>query len=251
MNVIVEAKDIRLTYHDPSGETEAISNVSFQVFEGEFVSIVGPSGCGKTSVLSLIAALMPPSGGEIRNYGNAAGYMLQRDHLLDWRNIEGNVLLGLQVKGMLNEETKANAIALLDTYGLSEFRYNYPRQLSGGMRQKVALIRTLAFTPDLLLLDEPFSSLDYLTRLKASNEIHDIIKKEKKTAILVTHDIAEAISMSDRILVLTTRPARIKNEYIVTLTAKPEPIARRNAPEFKEYFDRIWKELDNGEANNR
>ena len=179
MNVIVEAKDIRLTYHDPSGETEAISNVSFQVFEGEFVSIVGPSGCGKTSVLSLIAGLMPPSGGEIRNYGNAAGYMLQRDHLLDWRNIEGNVLLGLQVKGMLNEETKANAIALLDTYGLSEFRYNYPRQLSGGMRQKVALIRTLAFKPDLLLLDEPFSSLDYLTRLKASNEIHDIIKKKK------------------------------------------------------------------------
>ncbi len=247
-NVIVEAKDICLTYHDLSGETEAISHLSFSVQEGEFVAIVGPSGCGKTSVLSLIAGLMPPSSGEISLSGNAPGYMLQRDHLLDWRTIEGNVLLGLQVKGLLCDKTRAFALSLLETYGLRAFANNYPRQLSGGMRQKVALIRTLAFSPDLLLLDEPFSSLDYQTRLRASDEIHGIIKNEKKTAILVTHDIAEAISMSDRILVFSARPATIKSEHIVTLTAEPHPIARRNAPEFKVYFDQIWKELDNGEA---
>lgn len=156
--------------------------------------------------------------------------------------------LGLQVKGLLNEETKAGAAALLDIYGLSAFRHSYPRQLSGGMRQKVALIRTLAFSPGLLLLDEPFSSLDYQTRLRASDEIHGIIKNEKKTAILVTHDIAEAISMSDRVLVFSARPAQVKNEHIISLTAEPHPIARRNAPEFKDYFDRIWKELDDGES---
>lgn len=247
-NVIVEAKDVCLTYHDLTGETEAISHLNFTVREGEFVSIVGPSGCGKTSVLSLIAGLMSPSCGEIRTNGHAYGYMLQHDHLFDWRTIEGNVLLGLQVKGMLNEETRARANALLETYGLSAFRLSYPRQLSGGMRQKVALIRTLAFSPDLLLLDEPFSSLDYQTRLRASDEIHGIIKKEKKTAVFVTHDIAEAISMSDRIFVFSSRPARIKNEHEVLLTSEPHPIARRNAPEFKEYFDCIWKELDDGET---
>lgn len=246
-NVIVEANDICLTYHDLSGETEAIHHLSFTVREGEFVAIVGPSGCGKTSILSLIAGLMPPSCGEIRINGNAPGYMLQRDHLLDWRTIEGNVLLGLQVKGLLNTETKARTLGLLDTYGLSAFRRSYPRQLSGGMRQKVALIRTLAFSPDLLLLDEPFSSLDYQTRLRASDEIHGIIKNEKKTAILVTHDIAEAISMSDRILVFSARPATLKSEHILSLTSEPHPIARRNAPEFKVYFDKIWKELDSGE----
>lgn len=241
---IVEAKDICLTYHEINGETRAVDNVSFTVAQGEFVSIVGPSGCGKTSVLSMLAGLLTPSCGEIRVEGGRPGYMLQRDHLLDWRTIEGNVLLGLQVQKLLNDEAHAHALTLLDTYGLHDFIHSYPRQLSGGMRQKVALIRTLACSPDLLLLDEPFSALDYQTRLTLADEIFAILRQEGKTAILVTHDIAEAISMSDRILVFSKRPARIKAEHTISLSAPPSPLRRRNAPEFKEYFDTIWKELD-------
>ncbi|MEA5060332.1 MAG: ABC transporter ATP-binding protein [Candidatus Pelethousia sp.] len=241
---IVEAKNICLTYHEINGETRAVDNLSFSVAQGEFVSIVGPSGCGKTSVLSMLAGLLKPSYGQIRIAGGRPGYMLQRDHLLDWRTIEGNVLLGLQVQGLLNAETYAHALSLLDTYGLHDFIHSYPRQLSGGMRQKVALIRTLACSPDLLLLDEPFSALDYQTRLTLADEIYAILRQEGKTAILVTHDIAEAISMSDRILVFTKRPARLKAEHSISLRAAASPLRRRNAPEFKEYFDTIWKELD-------
>ena len=243
-NTIVEAKNICLTYHETNGETRAVNNISFKVDQGEFVSIVGPSGCGKTSVLSMLAGLLAPSCGELHIEGGRPGYMLQRDHLLDWRTIEGNILLGLQVQGMLTDETHERALKLLDTYGLYDFIHSYPRQLSGGMRQKVALIRTLACSPDLLLLDEPFSALDYQTRLTLSDEIYTILRQEGKTAILVTHDIAEAISMSDRILVFSKRPAAIKAEHNISLTAPDLPLRRRNAPEFKEYFDTIWKELN-------
>ncbi len=250
--IVVEFDHVCLTYHEPHAETLAIDDLCMEIRQGEFVAVVGPSGCGKTSMLSLLAGLIKPSAGTVKILGEPVkgpgqnvGYMLQRDHLLDWRTIEGNVLLGLEVKRMLNEETKRHTLDLVSTYGLSEFIDHYPRQLSGGMRQKVALIRTLAFDPDLLLLDEPFSALDYQTRLRASDEIHGIIKKENKTAVLVTHDIAEAISMADRILVFSARPARVKCEHVITLTA-PEgnPISRRNAPEFHGYFDEIWKELD-------
>lgn len=249
--IIVELKNVSLTYHDPDAETLAIDTLNMIIRKREFVAIVGPSGCGKSSMLSILCGLLKPSRGsamlngqEVTSSGNGIGYMLQHDHLLDWRNIEGNILLGLEVKNLLNTQTRAHALSLLDTYGLSDFRHHYPRQLSGGMRQKVALIRTLAFDPDLLLLDEPFSALDYQTRLRASDEIHGIIKQEHKTALLVTHDISEAISMADRVLVFTERPARIKQEHIITLSAPASPIARRNAPEFKDYFDLIWKELD-------
>ena len=248
---LVEVIDASLTYHEKHAETLAINNLSFTVESGEFVAIVGPSGCGKTSVLSMLAGLIPPSSGEIHIAGkrvegstSGVGYMLQRDHLLDWRTIEGNIILGLQVKKMLNEDTRNYALGLLETYGLSQFKNHYPRQLSGGMRQKVALIRTLAFSPDLLLLDEPFSSLDYQTRLRVADEIHEIIRKEHKTALLVTHDIAEAISMSDRVLVFSERPAMLKSERQIHLSAPDSPLARRNATEFKDYFDIIWKELD-------
>ena len=242
--IIVEAKDICLTYHEINGETQAVNHLTFSVAQGEFVSIVGPSGCGKTSVLSMLAGLMEPSAGELHIQGGRPGYMLQRDHLLDWRTIEGNVLLGLQVQGRLNAQTKAHALELLERYGLEDFIDSYPRQLSGGMRQKVALIRTLACSPNLLLLDEPFSALDYQTRLTVADEIYAILRQEGKTAILVTHDIAEAISMSDRVLVFSKRPARLKAEHVIGLSAPDVPIQRRNAPEFKEYFDAIWKELD-------
>ena len=180
--ILLEADHVGLAYHELDGETLAVEDISFAVEKGEFLSIVGPSGCGKTSILSMIDGLMQPSRGRINLYGKSRpGYMLQRDHLLDWRTVEGNVLLGLQVKGMLNEETRAFTNSLLKTYGLSDFAKSYPRQLSGGMRQKVALIRTLACSPELLLLDEPFSALDYQTRLTVSDEIYGIIRKEGKT----------------------------------------------------------------------
>ncbi len=247
-HTLVEANDVCLTYHEPTAETRAIEHLSFQVNQGEFVSIVGPSGCGKTSILSLLAGLMKPSEGEIHIYdGKQPGYMLQRDHLLDWRTIEGNIMLGLEVKHMATPENRAYALSLLDTYGLSEFRHHYPRQLSGGMRQKVALIRTLATSPELLLLDEPFSALDYQTRLRVADEIHSILRREGKTAILVTHDISEAISMSDRVLVFSSRPATLKHEHSIHLSGDNTPLGRRNAPEFKDYFDMIWKELDSYE----
>jgi len=247
---LVTVNDICLTYHEPTAETRAIEHLSFSVNRGEFVAIVGPSGCGKTSVLSLLAGLMEPSQGNIRIYDHEKrpGYMLQHDHLLDWRTIEGNIMLALEVKHMANDETRAYALHLLETYGLSDFRYHYPRQLSGGMRQKVALIRTLAASPELLLLDEPFSALDYQTRLRVADEIYGILRHEGKTAILVTHDIAEAISMSDRVLVFSNRPATLKTEHNICLSGgATTPLERRNAPEFKDYFDMIWKELDSYE----
>ncbi len=249
---IVEMNHVSLTYHETHGETLAIDDLNMTVEEGEFVAVVGPSGCGKTTMLSLMAGLMQPSKGsvsvmgkKVRAPGENIGYVLQRDHLLDWRTIEGNVLLGLEVKNMLNEETKAHALSLVKRYGLWDFLHHYPHELSGGMRQKVALIRTLAFDPELLLLDEPFSALDYQTRLSASDEIHAIIKNEHKSAILVTHDIAEAISMADRVMVLSKRPTRVKKEYLISLTCEANnPLSRRNAPEFHNYFNDIWKELD-------
>lgn len=246
---LVAVQDVSLTYHEPTQETHAVANLSFTVARGEFVAIVGPSGCGKTSVLSMLAGLMEPSSGSIRIQDNKRpGYMLQRDHLLDWRTIEGNIMLALEVKHALTEETRSHALQLLERYGLMDFKNHYPRQLSGGMRQKVALIRTLASSPELLLLDEPFSALDYQTRLRVADEIHAILRKEGKTAILVTHDIAEAISMSDRVLVFSNRPAALQTEYRIHLTGCGDtPLKRRNAPEFKEYFDRIWKELDSHE----
>ena len=250
---VVELKEVSLTYHEPHAETLAIDKLSLEVKEGEFVSIVGPSGCGKTSALSMIAGLMTPSGGEVSILGKPVsgmhekvGYMLQRDFLLEWRTIEGNIMLGLEVKRIANNETRANALRLLAEYGLYDFKDSYPRQLSGGMRQKVALIRTLAFSPKILLLDEPFSALDYQTRLKIADEIYSIIRNEGKTAILVTHDIAEAIAMSDRVLVFTNRPAKLKSEHVIRLNADT-PLNKRNTPGFKDYFDRIWKELDSYE----
>ena len=248
-NTIVEVCNLDYMYQQPAAEMLAISDLSFSVDAGEFVSIVGPSGCGKTTVLSLLMGLLTPSLGEVRVLGDragqkpAVGYMLQRDHLLDWRTVEQNVLLGLEVKKMLTPERRAHALALLTRYGLAEFARHYPRSLSGGMRQKVALIRTLATEPSLLLLDEPFSALDYQTRLLLSDEVYGIIRAEGTTAILVTHDIAEAVSMSDRVLVFTERPARLKSVHRMPLNRLDAPLARREDPRFPQCFNLIWKEL--------
>ena len=198
MGPIVSLQDISLRYHSISGETPAVSHLDLTVESGEFISIVGPSGCGKSTILSMLAGLLVPSEGKLEVNGNI-GYMLQKDHLLHWRNIRSNALLGLEIQKKLTPENMAYVESLLEQYGLGEFKEHFPWQLSGGMRQRVALIRTLAVRPDILLLDEPFSALDYQTRLRVSDEIGSIIRQEKKTAILVTHDISEAISLADRL----------------------------------------------------
>ena len=253
MDKVVELKNVTMNYHTLDGETQAIKNLSLDIRRGEFVSIVGPSGCGKSTLLSLISGLIKSSTGEIlinnepvKGLASNVGYMPQRDHLFEWLTILRNTTIGLEIQKKLNKDTMRNAERLLEEYGLGEFKYYYPNQLSGGMRQRAALIRTLAVNPEILLLDEPFSSLDYQTRLAISEEIWLIIKKEKKTAILVTHDIAEAVSMSDRIIVLTRRPGEVKSEHDIQLTTgeKKTPIICREAPEFRIYFNKIWKELD-------
>jgi len=253
MEKVVEIKSIAMSYHMPSGETQAIKDLSLDVFKGEIVVIIGPSGCGKSTVLSIISGLLKPSGGTVIINGNivegtnkSIGYMFQKDHLFEWRNILSNVLIGLEIQAKLNEQTKARAKELLDIYGLKDFKMHYPSQLSGGMRQRVALIRTLAIEPELLLLDEPFSALDYQTRLTVADDIGSILKQEKKTAIMVTHDISEAISMADRVVVLSNRPSVVKSihEINLTLTNKRTPLSSREAPEFRYYFNALWKELD-------
>ena len=250
--VIVSIRNVSKKYHSLEGETEAVKDLTLDVHRGEFITIVGPSGCGKTTLLSLISGLFRPSSGRIMLNGETlngttghVGYMLQEDHLFNWRTILRNVLIGLEIKGTLNSQSMEKAKSLLHKYGLGDFKNHYPHQLSGGMRQRVALIRTLAVDPDILLLDEPFAALDYQTRLKVADDIWKIIKKEAKTAIMVTHDISEALSMADRIVVLSKRPASIKSVHNVEFSCEERtPIKCREAPEFRVYFNRIWKELD-------
>ena len=233
-------------------ETIALNNVSLEVKDGEFVAIMGPSGCGKSTLLSLICGLMKPDAGEIllngiplKENSPLIGYMLQHDHLLDWRSIYRNVTLGPEICGTLNTATKKRAYELLEQYGLKQFASARPSQLSGGMRQRAALIRTLLPDPQLLLLDEPFSALDYQTRLTVSDDIGQIIRQSGKTALLVTHDLSEAISLSDRVIVLTNRPANVRCEIPIFFKLEQDtPLNRRNAPEFKHYFNQIWKELN-------
>jgi len=244
MRPIVSLDDVSLRYHSLGGETLAVSHLCLSVPSGEFLSIVGPSGCGKSSLLSMLAGLITPSEGNISVNGEI-GYMLQKDYLLEWRTIRSNALLGLEIQDKLTPENMAYVETLLEQYGLGDFKDHYPYQLSGGMRQRVALIRTLAVRPDILLLDEPFSALDYQTRLSVSDEIGTIIRKEGKTAILVSHDIAEAISLADRVVVLSSRPAEVKKIYDIKLSIDEySPMKAREAPEFREYFNAIWKELD-------
>ena len=246
---ILNVEGLRLIYQTPEDETEAIADVSFTVEEGEFVSLVGPSGCGKTTVLSIAAGLMQPTAGRVTLDGSPVtgpradvGYMLQRDSLFEWRTIEKNVLLGLDIQKKRSPENDAYALSLLDKYGLKDFGKHFPHQLSGGMRQRVALIRTLAFKPKILLLDEPFSALDFQTRLSVCDDVHAIIRKERLSALLVTHDISEAVSLADKIIVLSPRPARVKQIYAVDID-KPTPLARREDARFSAWFDRIWKEV--------
>ena len=252
MKPLLEVSDVCLSYHSISGETRVLSHISFSLFPGEFLAVVGPSGCGKSTLLNLICGLLKPEQGQILLNGEPVfagdcriGYMLQKDHLLEWRKIYKNVILGLEIRKELTAEKLAYVNQMLLTYGLDKFRNAYPSQLSGGMRQRAALIRTLALNPGLLLLDEPFSALDYQTRLNVSEDIYTILRKKHKSAILVTHDIAEAISFCDRILVMTHRPGTVKEVVSIELSLKEKtPLKARSAKEFQDYFNRLWGDLN-------
>lgn len=255
MKPLLEVRDVSLSYHSLSGETPALSNISFDLMPGEFLAIAGPSGCGKSTLLNLISGLLTPEKGSIYmgdqpvgTPNTRIGYMLQKDHLLEWRSIYRNIILGLEIRHQLTPSKKELADQMLVTYGLDKFRNARPSQLSGGMRQRAALIRTLLLKPELLLLDEPFSALDYQTRLNVSDDIGKILKKENKPAILVTHDIGEAISMADRVVILSKRPAVVKKIIPIKLGLKDRtPMSSRNASLFKYYFNLIWKELNQDE----
>ena len=246
MNNLLEIKNLSKTYHTKKEEIKAIDDLTLEIKQGEFVAIVGSSGCGKSTLLSILAGLEEKTKGEIlfNKQDFTIGYMLQNDSLFDWLTILDNALLGLDIKGKKTKENIEYVKNLLKTYDLDNFKEKYPKELSGGMKQRVALIRTLAIHPDVLLLDEPFSALDYQTRLAVSDDVYKIIKKEKKTVIMVTHDLAEAISLADRVVVLSKRPCRIKKIYDIKLTNKSNSIENRKSKEFSTYYEKIWKDLD-------
>ena len=253
---ILSLEHISLSYHTMKGETPALCDLTFSVKPGEFVALVGPSGCGKSTILNLISGLLKPEAGTLLSRGRPIteadlhiGYMLQRDNLLEWRTILSNVLFGLEIQNKKTPETVARAEQLLRTYGLYEFRHKYPRQLSGGMRQRVALIRTLAAGPDILLLDEAFSALDYQTRLTVTEDVYRILKAEQVTTLMVTHDIPESISMGDKILILSQRPAQLKEILPIVFDAQRTPLSCRADTRFSRYFDHVWKELQVHETN--
>jgi NitT/TauT family transport system ATP-binding protein len=248
---MVELRDVSMNYHTLEGETPAVEHLDLTVQKGEFLSLIGPSGCGKSTILALIVGLINPSAGEILVDGDPVtgphpkiGFMPQRDQLFPWRTILQNTLIGFEIQGKVTPDHRHKAKELLTKYDLGDFMDHYPHQLSGGMRQRAALIRTLAVDPEILLLDEPFSALDYQTRLSVSDDVWKIIANERKTTLLVTHDISEGISMSDRVAVLSRRPTHVKTILTTNLSGGRTPIARREAPEFKDYFNTIWKELD-------
>jgi NitT/TauT family transport system ATP-binding protein len=251
----VELRSVGLRYFGWEGETEALQNISLSVAPGEFVAVIGPSGCGKSTLLSLIAGLLAPTEGSVLVDGRPVagpnrkiGYMLQQDYLFEWRTILENVVLGAEIQGASMAVARERARQLLTRYGLGQFLNHVPRQLSGGMRQRAALARTLCTEPEIVLLDEPFSALDSHTRLALADEITEILRREAKTVVLVTHDIGEAISMAERVIVMSRRPGRIKSNHAIRFATadgtRPAPLKARNAPEFGGYFNNLWQELD-------
>ncbi len=251
----VELRDVNLRYFSVEGETEALKDISISIGPGEFVAIIGQSGCGKSTLLSLISGILKPTDGAVLVDGKSVagpsrkvGYMLQQDYLFEWRTILENTLLGAEIQGADMTIARERAKTLLTRYGLGQFLHHLPRQLSGGMRQRVALARTLCTEPEIVLLDEPFAALDSQTRLALADEVTMILRREGKTAILVTHDIGEAVSMAERVVVLSRRPGQVKSEHTIRfMTAdgtRPTPFAARNAPEFNGYFNTLWQELE-------
>ena len=250
----VRFEHVDFSYYSSQGEVHVIDDMSFSIEKGNFTAIIGPSGCGKSTILSLISGLLKPVSGYITFYSedfNAPkiGYMLQHDHLLEWRNVYRNILLGLEIRKSITPENLAFVNELLHKYNLYGTKNLRPSSLSGGMRQRIALIRTMALKPDLLLLDEPFSALDYQTRLNVSKDVYDIIKSEHKTAILVTHDISEAIALADTVILLSKSPCKVRD--VISIEFEKNGISRndvRNSKLFQEYFEHIWKELQSENA---
>ena len=249
MSIVLDMNHVYKDFYSLEEERQILRDINFSVEEGEILVLLGPSGCGKSTILNIIAGLLEPTEGTVDTYDKKIGYMFQKDHLFEWRTILKNITLGLEIQHKLTDEAQTEIKRLLEIYDLWDFRNNFPRELSGGMKQRAALIRTLALIPDILLLDESFSGLDYQTRLIVTDDIYKIIKKENKTAILVTHDISEAISMADTVAVLSHRPTTIQSVHQIKLTTAGEktPLTARTAPEFKDYFDLFWKELQNNE----
>ena len=244
---LLSIKNLWKTYYTKTYEIDALKDISFDLEDGSFLAIVGPSGCGKSTILSILSGIEDMTNGEILNNNNRIGYMLQQDALLEWKTVYENAIIGLELQNKLNEENINYVKNLLKNYGLKDFINSYPKELSGGMRQRVALIRTLATKPDIILLDEPFSALDYQTRITISDDVYNILKKECRSAIIVTHDIAEAISMADNVIILSKRPATIKKTISIDMEDKTTPINNRKCRRFNEYYDIIWKEIDHYE----
>lgn len=248
MYEIIKVTDLCQNFYSKEGELQVLKNINFSLQQGEILALLGPSGAGKSTILNILTKLLKPTSGDVVINGKI-GYMFQRDHLLEWRSIMDNVTIGLEIQKNKDPKAMERVEELLKTYDLWDFRNMYPKELSGGMRQRVALIRTLSVNPDVLLLDEPFSALDYQTRLLVSDDVYKIIKNEGKSAILVTHDISEAIAMGDKVAVLSKRPSTIKSEYDIDLGLgeSKTPFESRKVPKFQTYFDLLWKELDNNE----
>ncbi len=251
MSTILDMNHIYKDFYSSEEERQILRDINFSVQEGEILVLLGPSGCGKSTILNIISGLLEPTQGSVDTHEKKIGYMFQKDHLFEWRTIMKNITLGLEIQHKLTDEAQAEIKRLLEIYDLWDFRNNFPRELSGGMKQRASLIRTLALNPDILLLDESFSGLDFQTRLIVTDDIYKIIKNENKTAILVTHDIQEAISMADKVAILSHRPTTIKNIYPIHLTLEDErtPFTARSAPEFNEYFNLFWKELKDDEES--
>lgn len=248
MDEIIKVTDLCQNFYSKEGELQVLKNINFSLQQGEILALLGPSGSGKSTILNILTKLLKPTSGDVVINGKI-GYMFQRDHLLEWRSIMDNITIGLEIQKNKDPKAMERVEELLKTYDLWDFRNMYPKELSGGMRQRVALIRTLSVNPDVLLLDEPFSALDYQTRLLVSDDVYKIIKNEGKSAILVTHDISEAIAMGDKVAVLSKRPSTIKSEYDIDLGLgeSKTPFESRKVPKFQTYFDLLWKELDNNE----
>lgn len=246
MNKLIEIKNLNKTYYTKLGCVDALKDINLDVKDGEILGIIGNSGCGKSTLLSILSKLDNATSGSIKsskdNY--TFGYMMQNDALFPWLTIYDNAILGLKLKNILNDENIKYVKKLLKTYGLEEFMYKYPNSLSGGMKQRVALIRTLAIKPDILLLDEPFSKLDLITRLDISDDVYKIIRDEKKTTIIISHDIAECVSLCDRVAVMSKRPGTIKKIFDISLLNKNLPSKNRLDEKFYYYYDILWKEID-------
>lgn len=249
---VVELKEITHAYLGDREAMLAIEDLNLTVGAGEFISLVGPSGCGKTTILSIIAGLLQPSRGEVLLSGRPVtgpspevGYMLQQDYLFPWRTIQDNALLGLELTGRLTGSSRAQTLQLLDDMGLEGKERAYPAQLSGGMRQRVALVRTLATNPGLLLLDEPFSALDYQIKLQLEDLVSETLRRRGTTAILVTHDLSEAIAVSSRVILLQRNPGRVRKVFHVPEAIRSTPpLYARDLPGFAELFHEIWKEME-------